>query len=276
MIVTAMREAVGRRELLANLTMRELRTRYRRSVLGWGWSLLNPLVITACYWLVFTVFLDVVPDPGRHTGNDVFAFFLLPGIVSWNLLANGLQSGMSALLGSHALIAKVNFPRELIVVGTVLALAMSTVIEFGFLVVALLAFGYNIVAYVPFVAVVLVLQVLFVTGFALALSAMSVRQRDIPYLTTVALTVWFYITPILYSPTLVPEQYEAAGRTWPLRDMIMANPMARFVEAYREALYHGAVPGWRTMLLLLVMSVTMFLAGYSFFVRRASRFAEEL
>jgi ABC-2 type transport system permease protein len=275
-IVVSLREAVSRRELLANFTLRELRTRYRRSILGWGWSLLNPLVITACYALVFTVFLDVQPEPGDPSGNDVFAFFLLPAIISWNLLANSLQSSMSSLLGSHALIAKVHFPRELIVVGTVLALAVSTLIEFGVLAVALLVFGYNVLLYLPFVLVTLILQVVFVTGLSLVLSALAVRHRDIPYLTTVALTVWFYVTPVLYSPSLIPERWSFAGVNWPLRDLLLLNPMARFVASYREAMYDGGVPGWRTMALLIVMSATMFLAGYAFFIRRSVRFAEEL
>ncbi|HEV8115969.1 MAG TPA: hypothetical protein VGP53_07010, partial [Acidimicrobiales bacterium] len=103
-VIAAAREVFAHKELLQNLTLRELRTRYRRSLLGWGWSLLNPVVITLCYALVFGLFLESNPQTGQPSGNDNFAFFLLAGLLPWNYLANGILGSTGAMLGAHALI----------------------------------------------------------------------------------------------------------------------------------------------------------------------------
>lgn len=275
-VIAEVREAFDHKELLQNLTLRELRTRYRRSLLGWGWSLLNPLVITISYTLVFGVFLKIKPQTGQPSGNDTFAFFLLAGLLPWNYLANGILGSTGAMLGAHALISKVYFPRELIVFANVLSLLVTLVIELTVAVILLLLFGYSTLALLPWLIITIVLQTLFITGIALVLSAASVRNRDVPYLTGLALTVWFFITPIIYSVEDIPLRLDLLGVGIPVRTILLANPMARFTLAYRRILWDGTRPGLTSLAVLLAVSLVIFLAGYRYFSGKARYFAEEL
>ncbi|MDQ3350506.1 MAG: ABC transporter permease [Actinomycetota bacterium] len=268
--------ALSRRELLRNLTLRELRTRYRRSILGWGWSLLNPLAITACYTLVFSVILDARPEPGHPSGNDVFALFLMAGLLPWTYFANSLTGGTAAVLGARALIEKVHFPRELLVFATVLSLLVTLLIELTVLVTILTLFGYVTLHLLPWLIITIGMQTLLTTGIALLLAASSVRSRDVPYLTGLGLTVWFFVTPIVYSIAQVPEHSTLLGRDVPLRSILKLNPMARFTDVYRSILWDVTQPGLKTLAGLAAISLAVFLIGYRFFTRRAPYFAEEL
>lgn len=275
-LIAGLREAFAHKELLQNLILRELRTRYRRSMLGWGWSLLNPLVITISYTFVFSVILKSHPRAGYPSGNSTFAFFLMAGLLPWNYLANGILGSTGAMLGAHALISKVYFPRELIVFANVLSLLVTLAIELTVDVVLLLIFGYNTLVLLPWLVLVMALQTLFIAGIALFLSAASVGSRDVPYLTGIALTVWFFLTPIIYSEEIIPAHLDLAGVAVPVRTILLANPMARFALVYRSILWDGSRPGFTTLAVLMALSVVVFLAGYRFFSRRARHFAEEL
>lgn len=275
-MIAAAREVVAHKELLQNLTLRELRTRYRRSLLGWGWSLLNPVVVTLCYTFVFSLILQSHPATAQPSGNDTFAFFLLAGLLPWNYLANGILGSTGAMLGAHALISKVYFPRELIVFANVLSLLVTLAIELTVNIVLLLAFGYSTLTLLPWLVVVMFLQTLFITGIALFLSAASVRSRDVPYLTGLALTVWFFLTPIIYPVERIPDRFDLFGIGIPARSILLYNPMARFTLAYRRILWDGARPGVTALAVLLALSLTIFLTGYWYFSRKARYFAEEL
>ena len=134
--MTTVSEISRHRELFANLTLRELRGKYKRSVLGWGWSLLNPLAQMAIFSLVFGFFLKVDPPVGDPSGLHVFAFFLLCGLLPWTFLANGAhQRAWASLLANANLVKKVWFPRELLVGATVGSFGVSFLIELGVLAV---------------------------------------------------------------------------------------------------------------------------------------------
>src|SRR3954471_18441096 len=113
--MSRLQEFAGTHDLAINLTLRELRGRYKKSVLGWTWSLLNPLATVAIYSLVFSYFLKITPPVGDPSGLDSFALFLLCALIPWNFFQNGLTMGLSAIVGNGNLIKKVYFPRELLV-----------------------------------------------------------------------------------------------------------------------------------------------------------------
>src|SRR3954451_15687852 len=112
-------ELRGSGDLLVNLTQRELRSKYKRSVLGWGWSLLNPLASMVIFTVVFAVLLKQKPDVGNPSGLKLFPLFLLCGLLPWNFLANSMNGGMSTLVGNANLVKKVYFPREVLVAANV-------------------------------------------------------------------------------------------------------------------------------------------------------------
>lgn len=264
-------DLAGSRDLFVNLTLRELRGKYKRSVLGWGWSLLNPLATMAIFTLVFSVLLKASPDPGDPSGLDVFALFLLCALLPWNYLSNSMNGGMGSLVANAGLIKKVYFPRELLVASNVASWLFSLAIELGLFLVALLLFGNMVLPWIPLVLVLIVIETAFVLGIALALSVLNVYFRDTQHLLGIVLQVWFYATPIIYPPKYVAQQLHGG---W--LQLYNANPMAQFVKAYRNLLYDLRAPSFATFAYLAVVSGLTLLAGWALFHRYQGRLAEEL
>ena len=155
-------------ELMTNLTLRELRGKYKRSVLGWTWSLLNPLATVAIFAVVFRYFLKITVPPGNPSGLSNFALFLVCGLLPWNYLSNGLNGSMGALVGNANLVKKVYFPREALVVSNVASWAYSLLIEFAVMTVVFLVFGNMVLPWLPLVLLMVVLLTVFVLGVSLA------------------------------------------------------------------------------------------------------------
>jgi lipopolysaccharide transport system permease protein len=264
------------RELLLNLTQRELRNRYRRTVLGWMWSLINPAMTTLVYAFVFAVVFHATPAAGDPSGLKIFAFFLLSGLLPWNFLSGGLGGGIGSILGAGSLITKVFFPRELIPVAAVLSMTVTVIIELSVLALIEAAAGYYIFKFLPIILVLVVLQTFFVLGLALWLSALNVRYRDVQHLVGVFLLVLFYLTPVVYSVGFLPEQWTTHGVSVPVRTILLLNPMSRFVMAYRNCFYDLRFPGLATLAWCAFWSTMSLSLGSAFFRSKAKRFAEDM
>jgi ABC-type polysaccharide/polyol phosphate export permease len=275
-LVVSLRSAWLQRELLWNLALRDLRTRYRRSLLGWGWSLINPLVSTAVYSFVFTVVFPNKPAPGDPSGQSLFAVFLLSALLPWGAFNGGTSQAVGALIGGSSMMGKVNFAREHLVLGSVIATILSLAVELVVLTAVVTVMGYQVLYLLPILVFLTFTLGLFVSGVSLWLAALNVRYRDVQHLIGVVFLVLFYMTPIVYSPLLVPKVWSVAGLDLPLRSMLLANPMARFVEAYRNCFYDVRVPKFKTLAYLTVSSSFVFIFGYNFFTRRSGRFIEDM
>lgn len=271
--MTSVLELRRHRELFVNLTLRELRGKYKRSALGWGWSMLNPLAQMAIFTLVFGYVIKVPVPTGDPSGLQVFALFLLCGLLPWTFLANGVTNGMGSLLANANLVKKVWFPRELLVASTVGSFGVSFVIELGVLSVALLIAGNMVLPWLLPVVVVVLIQATFVLGLALALSVWSVYFRDLEYLVGIALQFWFYATPIVYPISLVEQEAGADSLLFRLYEL---NPMTRFAEVYRDLLYSLRAPSAATVGYLLGCAIVSLLIGWTAFGRLQGRLAEEL
>lgn len=270
----SVRELFQYRDLLVNLTQRELRSRYRRSILGWGWSLLQPALMTAVYSIMLGWYFGIRPDPGVPSGIHVFAFFLLAGLLPFGFFTSSLNSSMGSIVNAGGLMTRVWFPRLLLPLSTVLALMVSLFIELSILAIAVTVVCKVFLLHLLPVAVILVvLLALFTSGIAFWLAACNVRFRDVEYLTTVFLLAYFYLTPVIYDVTMVPDT-EVLGLPITWRDISLANPMARFAMAFRNIFYDVTLPGFETMLWLIGWSIFSAYFGTRFFVRRAPRFAE--
>lgn len=275
-VTQAMREIHQYRELLVNLTRRELRSRFRRSFLGWGWSFMQPLMMTAVYVLVLGTFLKITPASGDPSGIDTFAFFLLAGVVPWNLFGGGLSAAIGSVANAGGLITRVWFPRELLPLSAILAAGFTLLVELSILVVVISIFEQvMLLQYLPLLLVLAFLLVLFTAGISMWLAAINVRFKDVEYLTGVFLLAYFYLTPILYSIDFIPET-PILGTGVTYRDVALVNPLARFVMAFRNILYDVRLPGLETMLWVTGWSFVVFFLGLRFFARRADRFAEAM
>jgi ABC-2 type transport system permease protein len=274
--MTTLADITSSKELLTNLTLRELRSKYKRSILGWTWSMLNPLASMLIYTLVFAFFLKIEIPPGQPSGLSIFALYLVCGLLPWNYLANGLLSGMESLISNANLIKKVYFPREVLVAATIASFLVSFLIEMGVLLVALLVAGNMVLPWLPPLIVIVAIQSVFVLGLALLLSVLNVYFRDVRHLVAIALQMWFYLTPIVYPVTLVPRRTEILGQEVPARALYELNPMVGFVEAYRDVLYHLRMPAMGTMAYLVGVSIVTLGLGIATFARLQPRLAEEL
>jgi ABC-type polysaccharide/polyol phosphate export permease len=270
--LSSVAEIVESRELIVNLTLRELRGRYKRSVLGWTWSLLNPLSTVVIYSIVFGVLLGANPDPGNPSGLKNFTAFLLCGLLPWNFFGGTLNGAMGVLHSNAGLIRKVYFPREDLVVSFVASMLITFLIEMGVLLVILVILGNNIWPWIPATLVLIAVQTVFVTGFALALSVLNVYFRDMQYLFgNILLQAWFFLTPIVYPITVV---YRKAST--PVAHLYTWNPMVRYVETYRDLLYDNRGPTLVNCVYLIVSAAVVFVLGMAVFRRYESRLAEEL
>ncbi len=271
--MTSVLELRRHRELFANLTLRELRGKYKRSALGWGWSMVNPLAQMAIFSLVFGLVLDVPTPRGDPSDLKIFAFFLLCALLPWTFLANGLTGGMGSLLASANLVKKVWFPRELLVASSVASFGVSFAIELGVLVVALLIAGNMVLPWMLPVLGVALIQAVFVLGLALAFSVWNVYFRDLEYLVGIGLQFWFYATPIVYPISLVEDEL---GKDSLGLDLYRLNPMTRFVEVYRDLFYSLRGPTLGTMAYLVGCAIVSLAIGRIAFGRLQGRLAEEL
>ena len=259
---------------MVNLTLRELRSRYKRSVLGWTWSLLNPLATVAIFTMVFKFFLKAQIPPGRPSGLSNFAAYLLAGLLPWNYFNNTINGSMSTLVAASGLIKKVYFPRENLVFATVFSLLASFLIELGVLAVILLILGNAIWVWIPVVLLLVVIETVFVIGLGLMLSIFNAYFRDVQYLVgSILLQVLFYLTPIVYS---------VEGQVYPRltspfwRKAYTSNPMMRFVDAFHKVLYDLRWPSAFTFVYLIASSLASLALGLWVFNRFEGRLAEEL
>jgi len=271
--MTKLQEITSRRELFVNLTLRELRGKYKRSVLGWAWSLLNPLTTMVVYSFVFLYFMQVKPPVGDPSGLKNFAFFLMCGLIPFNFLSNGLNGGLMSLLGNANLVNKTYFPREILVASSTASWLVSFLIELGLLAVALLFVGNIVIVWIPVILLLIVIETMFVFGLALILSTAAVYFRDLQHLLGVVLQVWFFSAPIVYPMELVTDRLPEGSWGLFIYDL---NPMVRFVSAYRDLMYSLRWPETGDLAYLTVVSVTTLLVGYRVFGRLEGRLAEEI
>jgi ABC-type polysaccharide/polyol phosphate export permease len=267
------------RELLINLTLRDVRSRYKRTLLGNAWSLINPLAMMAIYTLVFGVFLRVQPDKGDPSGLDVFALWLLCGLLPWSFLATGLGAGMTSLIVNANLVHKVYLPRAALVLSTVLAVGCTFLIEMGVLAAVLLLFSPGVLLWLPLVVVFIALLLVFVLGMALALSIATVYFRDVQHFVTIFLQLWFYLTPILYPISYVQAQEDrlaADGHDLPLVALLKLNPMEHFATVFRNLLYDNRFPALSDTVVCVLCAAAAAAIGVVVFSRFEGRLAEEL
>ena len=266
-------ELFARRELLWNLTLRELRGRYKRSLLGWGWSLLNPIAFMLVYTFAFSIILDANPEPGDPSGLSSYAFYLLCGLLPWSFFNISVTTAMTSVVTNGSLVRKVAFPREHLVVSTIAAGLFTLGVEISVLTVALLIAGNMVLPWLPLVVLTTLLVAVFATGFGLALAALDVYFRDMAYLWSIAVQAWFFATPIVYPISIAEEQL--ADHPTLLR-VYNDLPMAVVVRIFRNLMYDLRMPRLIDFGLLTGYAVVALLAGWWIFDKLEGRFAEEL
>lgn len=272
-----LRELWRNREILANLARKELRVKYKSTVLGVAWSMLNPLLYLLVFYVVFTYFLK--------SSIDDFPVYLLSGLLPWTLFSTSLGGATGSIIGNANLVTKVSFPHELLPLATVRAQTINFGFQFLVLVAFMLAFSHPLfhrgVILLPFALGVLLL---FIVALGFATATWNVRYRDTGHLVELALLMWFWSTPIVYPVSTVLDSFGRLGET-----LYLLNPLTNIVLGFQRAIYAGTSPDaldslpapglrWYAFRLAAVglASLVIIVFSWRLFYRRSGDFAEEL
>lgn len=264
-------ELRGYRELFVNLLLRDLRSKYKRTALGWGWSLINPLVQVVVFTFVFRLIFRAEPPAGAN-GVDSFPVWILCGLLAWNYFVTATNTGIASLTDNANLVQKTYFPRVLLVASATIAQVVTLLIELGVLTVILVVVGIIPLLWLPPLALFVLLLACFSTGLALVLSVTNVYFRDTSHLMGLVFQMWFYTTPVIYPYRQLLDNVDIG---W-LVTVYELNPMFHVVEGFRDVLYYQQLPGPLSVGYLAVASVGMLVVGWWVFHRFEPRLAEEL
>lgn len=244
--------------LLLQLTQRDIKARYKQSIIGYAWVILNPLSQLLVYSFVFSV---IIRFPTEGVAYPVFLFI---GLIPWVYLQNSLSSVSLSLVENSDLLKKIYFPREVfpysVIMSKLVDFIVSFVILFGFLFFYHVQISWVTLYFFP----LLFVQIILMTGLALFFSSLNLFYRDIRYLVNLILLLWMYLTPILYPLSMVPKDY-----LW----IYKLNPMVGIIEGYRSAFFNLAfdVP---TIALSTIISLIIFISGFIFFKKTEGLFAD--
>lgn len=221
----ALREILARPELLVVLVWRDLKARYRGSVLGFLWTFLNPLLLMTIYSLVFSVYMRL--------NISAYPIFVFAGLLPWMWFSSALVLGSSSIADSGGLVKRVAFPPQLLpvvaVTATLVNFLLTLPLLFAFVVASGLPLRWTVVALPIPIAILYALAL----GLALTLAMLTVRYRDLQQLLTNVLTLWFFVTPVLYPKSMVPERFHA---------IIELNPMVAVIGGFQDIVYYGRLP----------------------------------
>ena len=253
------------RSLVQILVVRELKARYRGSVLGFFWSFINPLLLLLVYWFVFSVVLPGI----RPIAVEPYALFMFCGLLPWTWFSSSVLEASNVLIAGGNLIKKVLFPAEVLPFVTVFANMIHFFLGLPIIFAALIYFGVPIhpleLLWLPGIVLV---QLFFTLGIALIVSSLTVHFRDLKDILGNLMTFWFFATPIIYPMSLAPP----GGKKF--LDM---NPFTHLAVSYQEVLfYDGPFGHWKWLFALGVGSIALFLVGYFIFDRLRDSFAEEV
>jgi ABC-type polysaccharide/polyol phosphate export permease len=269
-LLNRLQELLRYRELVRNLVVSELKARYKNSLLGFVWSLLNPLAMMMVFTIVFGVLW-----PNHRVEN--YPIFLLCGLLPWNFFTASVIGSSNSVVAQANLIKKVYFPREVLPIAAVLAQLVNFLLALLVLFVALIVFRSHFSPWLWLLPLIILIQTVFAIGIGLILSTLQVFYRDTMMVMEVVMLAWFFLTPIFYNVSQLPAVYRVVGLELDVRRlMYILNPMASLINVYRDLLYSGyrTDPDFFIRTTLTALAVLIF--GYWFFTRYSDRFGEEV
>ncbi|UZW15937.1 ABC transporter permease [Clostridium pasteurianum] len=263
------REIFEYKELLSNLTIKELKLKYRNSILGFFWSFLNPILLMLVYTFAFTY---IIPQNTPH-----YTVSLLAALLPWNFFSAAVQGSTSSIVSNSNLIKKVYFPREIIPLSIILSNFVNFIITLTILFVAMAVENIKIGWVALLYPVVLILLLWLAIGLSYLLSALNVLYRDISHFVEIFFMLWLYLTPVIYPL----ERVQSIAQMDPSKAQIikicfLINPMTLVVESCRKLLLENKLPSAWYFIGLILINIVLILVGNSIFRRIEKVFAEEI
>ena len=249
------------RELLTQLVNRELAQRYKQSVLGYFWVIINPLAQMLVMSFVFSRIF------GRSDLGVPYPLFLFTALLPWNLFSASLSSAVGALVGNAGLLSKIYFPREVLVLSSMLARVIDFLFACLILAAMLIFYHQKITWHIWWVLPIFAIQFIFTYGLGLFFAAANLFYRDIQYLLSLILLLWMYMTPVMYNMEIFPSKY---------RWVFQINPMAVIVNAYREVILNGRPPNYVSLSIAFIVAILVVMIGFSLFKKLEGQFADSV
>lgn len=248
------------REMVKSLVKRDLKSRYKGSVLGFFWMFLNPLLQLAVYTVVFSTIM--------RTGIEKFYLFLFVALVPWIFFSTCLSGGTTVIFSQQDMVKKIYFPREVLPLSFTISQFVNMLLSFIVIFVVVLCSGTPLVpAALAYLPAIMLIEFVLALGITYIVSACNVYFRDLEHILGIVSMAWMYLTPILYSVEMIPKQY---------LQLFYFNPMTFVIIAYRDILYYGKPPQMDTLANAAVMGILSIVIGHLVFGRLQRHFVEEL
>ena len=254
------RELYNYRQMIFSLVKRDLRGRYKGSVFGFLWTFLNPLLQLVVYTFVFSFFLK--------SEIENYYLFLFVALIPWLFFSTAITGGSGSVLHQSGMVTKIYFPREVLPISHVTSafinMLYSFIVVFIVIIIARVPVSPVALLYLP---IVMIVEYFLALGITMLVSAITVYFRDLEFILSIFMMAWQYLTPVMYSVDIVPEN---------LMKIFMLNPMTPITIAYRDILYYAKAPDLSTLLLAVGMSAVFMIIGFWAFGKLKKRFAEEM
>ena len=254
------REIWNYRQMIFSLVKRDLRGRYKGSLLGFFWTFLNPLLQLAVYTIVFSVIM--------RSGIEKYYLFLFVALIPWIMFSTSVAGGCSCVINHKDMVTKIYFPREVLPIAHVTTAMVNMLYSFIVVFIVVLFSGVQVQPMALLcLPVIVVVEYILSIGMALIVSSLTVFFRDLEHIMGILVMLWQFLTPVMYSVDQVPEE---------LRPIFQFNPMTQVITAYRDILYYGTIPHIETLSSALMWGVISVLLGFVIFQILQRKFAEEL
>ncbi len=258
--MNTLREIYEYRTMIVSLIRRDLRGRYKGSALGFAWTFLNPLLQLGVYTVVFSIIM--------RAGIEDYYLFLFVALIPWLFFSTSVSAGASCVMAQKEMVKKIYFPREVLPIAHVTCQLVNMLLSFVVVFAVLLLSGKGIslqaLLYLP---IVIVAEYFLAISITMIVSAVTVYLRDLEHVLVILTMAWQFLTPVMYSIDMVPEE---------LRSIFNINPMTPIIVAYRDILYYKRLPEIRNLLHGFVLSTILLVIGWLVFGRLKKHFAEEM
>lgn len=247
------------KDVFWQLTYREIKARYKQSILGYAWAIIVPLLNLLVLSIIFSNLFKV------PTAGVAYPVYLFVALVPWTFFSNAVASSTGSIISNSSLITKVYLPREIFPISAIFSKAIDLLLTTLVLAIFLAFFGITFKLTFLFVPFIFLIQLLLMVGVSFFLSATNVFFRDVENIQSIFLTIWMYMTPVIYSPLLIPEN---------LKWFFYLNPMTGIVNAYRDTILYGNTPLNGPFFYAVGVSIIIFMLGFFYFKNRSKFFAD--
>ena len=255
-----LQEIYDYREMIYSLIKRDLRGRYKGSVLGFLWTFLNPLFQLIVYTIVFSVIMRMPYDD--------YYLYLFVALIPWIFFSTSVVGGAGCIWAQKDMVNKIYFPREVLPISFVVCQLINMLLSFIVIFAVLIVTGHGIrLAAIAYLPIVVMVEFVFALGITMLVSSVTVFLRDIEYILNIIIMAWQFLSPVMYGVDMVPEE---------IRPIFSLNPMTSILVVYRDIFYYKQIPDIRTLLLATVLGVVILIIGVFTFEKLKRKFSEEI